>query len=204
MGLLNSSTTITRFRIIDPVEKDFWLDFPVKLKQYAFKDIDDLPEERSFGWTNFDDMLDVDWHTSPPEKGSYLAFSLRLETRRIPAAVLKKHTMIALKDEERKNADLGKKFIPRDRKFEIKEQVKLRLRQRFLPVPAIFEVVWASDKNMIYFASNNEKMIDMLMEYFLLSFNLHLEQLTPYNLAATMLDENRIMQLENLDDVRFA
>ena len=56
---------------------------PGKLRQFAFQDIDDIAEERGWGWTSFEDMLDTQWRSAPPEKGAYLAFALRLDARRI-------------------------------------------------------------------------------------------------------------------------
>ena len=100
MSFLKSSTSFTRFRLVDEVPADLWAAIPDKLKQFAFQDIDDIPQERSFGWVNFDDMLDTTWRLSPPEKADYITFSLRLDTRRIPPAVLKKHTRIAVQEEE--------------------------------------------------------------------------------------------------------
>ena len=53
---------------------------PDKLRQFAFRDIDDLPEMQAYGWVCFEDMLDSEWRTAPPHKGAYLLFSLRLDT----------------------------------------------------------------------------------------------------------------------------
>ena len=106
MSFLKASTSFTRFRIIDDVPAELWPAIPEKLRQFAFLDIDDIAEERAFGWTNFDDMLDTEWKLSPPEKADYLTFSLRLDTRRIPPAVLRKHTRIALREEEARIKEL--------------------------------------------------------------------------------------------------
>ena len=186
MGFCNASCSFTRFRIIDPIPSELWTQIPDKLHQFAFRDIDDLPEMQAYGWVCFEDMLDSEWRTAPPHKGAYLLFSLRLDTRRIPAAVIKKHLTLALKAEKEKMQEQGKKFISRERKKELKEQVLLRLRQRFLPIPAEFNVIWATDRNEVWFASTQGKMIDLFMEAFLNSFELHLEQITPYSLAETI------------------
>ena len=110
MSFLKSSTSFTRFRIVDEIPADLWAAVPEKLRQFAFQDIDEIPEERSFGWVNFDDMLDTAWRLSPPEKAEYLVFSLRVDTRRIPPAVLRKHTRIALQEEEQRIREFGKKL----------------------------------------------------------------------------------------------
>ncbi len=204
MGFLNASSSFTRFRIADPVPATLWPTLPDKLKQFCFRDIDATSDERSWGWVCFDDMLDTAWRTAPPEKGGYIAFSLRQDTRRIPAAVLKKHLSLALREEEARNKEQGKKFVSRERKKELKEQTRLRLMSRFLPIPAEFNVLWAIDTSIIYFASTQSKMIDLFSDYFTLTFDLHLEPLTPYALAASMLDEAAMTRLDTLEPTRFA
>ena len=204
MGFLSSSCSFTRFRVKDPIPDGFWDSIPEKLKQFSFHDIDNVPEERSFGWVCFDDMLDSEWVAQSPYKGNYLAFSLRLDTRRIPAGVVKKHLALAIKEELKRLAELNKKFIARERKKEIKEQVMLRLKQRFLPIPAEFNVIWSFDKNEVWFASTQGKMIDLFMDYFSQSFSLHLEQITPVTLASAFLDESTLTRLDTLEETQFA
>lgn len=203
MGLMGASSSFTRFRISDPVPQELWMNIPAKLKQFAFQDIDDIPEERAWGWTSFEDMLDTEWRSAPPEKADYIAFALRLDTRRIPPAVLKKHVMITLREEEARIKEQGKKFIARDRKTELRDQVKLRLLGRFLPIPAVFEVVWATTTNTVYLASTQTKLIELFMNHFTLTFDLHLDPLTPYALAATMLDEQTLSRLDTLEPTSF-
>jgi hypothetical protein len=180
-----------------------WPAIPDKLRQFSFKDIDAIPEERSWGWTSFDDMLDTAWRSAPPEKGAYLAFAFRLDTRRIPPGVLKKHVLVAVREEEARIREQGTKFIARARKIELRDAVRLRLMQRFLPIPAVFEVIWATDSGRICLASHNTKLIDLFMEHFTLSFNLHLEALTPYGLASTILDEAAMRRADELEPTRF-
>lgn len=203
MGFLSAGCTFTRFRLTDPVPSELWTQIPDKLRQFAFHDIDDIPEERAWGWTNFDDMLDTAWRVSPPEKGAYLSFAFRLDTRRIPPSVLKKHTLMAVREEEARIREQGKKFISRERRNELRDQVRLRLMGRFLPIPAVFDVIWNPDGNTVWLASAQSKLIDLFMNHFTLSFDLHLEPLTPYALAAAALDEAALARLDNLEPTRF-
>ena len=205
MGFAGFSCSFTRYRVLDRPPAELWTQVPALLKRYAFQDIDALPgETRSFGWTSFEDMLDIEWAEAPPEKGAYLAFALRLETRRIPPAVLKKHHALALREEKRRMADQGKHFISRERKRELKEQVQLRLMRYFFPIPAIFDVIWATDSGLVYFASTQRKILDMFEELFARCFELPLEQLTPYGLAAMSLNEHELNRLDTLEPTSFA
>ncbi len=202
MGFDRSTTSFTRFRIIDPVPSD--MDFESRLKRFAFIDIDDIADERSFGWTNFDDMLDTGWIVSPPQKADYLTFSLRLDTRRISAAVFKKHYRLAIQAEEKAIAEQGKKFIPKERKKEIREQVKFSLLAKTLPVPAEFQVVWQLAGNMVYLASTQGKVIDLFTDLFTRTFELSLEEMLPYSLAVRVMGDGCENELDSLEPTSFS
>ena len=202
-SIYSASISFTRFRVIDPIPSELLTQIPEKLRQFAFRDIDDLPEMQAYGWVCFEDMLDTEWRTAPPQKGNYFTFSLRLDTRRIPPAIIKKQLSLALKAEKEKMQAQGKKFISRERKKDLKEQVLLRLRQRFLPVPAEFHVVWEPDRNEVWFASTQGKIIDLFMELFITSFGLHLEQIEPYSLAEGLLDDVEMGKLDRCEATQF-
>lgn len=203
MAFLSASNSFTRFRITEPVPQELWAQIAGKLKEFAFRDIDETSDERSLGWVSFEDMIDIDWREAPPQKGGYIAFSLRLDTRRVPPAVLKKHTAIAMKAEEARNREMGKKYVSRERKKELREQVELKLRLRTLPIPAEFNVIWNTADNSVYFASTQAKMIEAFQEHFAKTFNLDLDPLTPYGLAAKILGEDGLAKLDHLEPTRF-
>lgn len=204
MSILSASLGLTRYRIIEEVPTELLQEIPAKLNKFCFVDIDATADERSFGWSNIDDMLDMNWTQSPPEKAEYFTFGLRLDTRRIPPAVLKKHYTIALNKELAHNKEQGKNFVSRDRKREVKEQVTLRLRARTLPIPAMFDIIWNPPANRIYLTTTNSKVRDLFEDYFTLTFDLHLEPLTPFFMALDVLGEDAAPKLENLDPTIFA
>ncbi len=204
MGFLNASSSFTRFSIIDPVPEELWADIPDLLKRGAILDIDELPEMMAKGWTCFDDYLDTQWVSAPPHKGEYLAFTLRIDTRRIPAGVIRKHVDIALRKEKLAITQQGKTYISRERKKEIKEQVVLRLRQRFLPVPAEINVIWNTRSNEIWLASVQTKIIELFMQLFLDTFQLHLQQLTPSSLAVQLMGEDKVEVIDRIEATDFA
>lgn len=203
MSFLSSSVALTRYRIVEDVPSTLYQAVPTRLKEWAFRDIDATTDERSFGWTNIDDMLDVAFASSPPEKAHYLAFSLRLETRRVQPAVFKKHYQIALKAETAKAKEQGKNFLSRDRKRELKEQVELKLRARSLPVPAIFSALWNTQDNQVWLDTTNAKARALFEDLFAMTFELHLEPLSPFFLALEMLGEDAAASLENLEPTLF-
>lgn len=204
MGFANASVSFTRLRILDPVTNELLREVPERLRRHAFVDIDDLPEMQAQGWVCFEDFLDTEWAEASPQKGGYFVFSLRVDKRKIPAGVIRKQVALALQQEKEVLRAHNKTFISRERKKEIKEQVLLRLQQRFLPVPGEFNVIWLLEKNEVWFASTQNGMIDLFMEIFLQTFDLRLEQLTPYLLAMNLLDEAMLLHLDRLEATQFS
>ncbi|MDR1946864.1 MAG: recombination-associated protein RdgC [Desulfovibrio sp.] len=201
MSFLKNSIGFTRFRISDPVPPSLWPEITDLLRRNSFTDIDELPEERSAGWTAYGDLLDSEFTSAPVEKGPYITFALRLDTRRVPPGVIKKHLALAIKKEEGQNRETGRKFIARERRKELKEQVLHKLRMRFLPTPAEFEVVWNTADSVIFFASTRAQMLDLFEELFVRTFNLHLTPLTPFELAASLSGDSTL--LEGLEATEF-
>lgn len=203
MGILSASTGLTRYRVADDVGDDILADFSRRLQRFAFVDIDQSVEERSFGWVCFDDLLDVQWHAGIPEKGPYLAFSLRLDTRRIPPAVYKKHWLLALKHKRMELAEQGKKFLTKDQKMELRERVRQQLLSRCLPIPAVFDAVWSVRDNRVYLATTNAKIRTLFEDMFVRTFELELEPLTPVTLALELLGLASKHRLEEYDGAVF-
>ncbi|MBT8764117.1 recombination-associated protein RdgC [Desulfohalobiaceae bacterium Ax17] len=203
MGILSTSLSLTRYKIVENVPDTLWSEIQDRLLKFSFQDIDNTTDERSFGWVCFDNMLDSRWQTAPPTKGEFLAFALRLDTRRIPPAVLKKHFQIHLDEFRKKLKEQGQKYISREQKKELKEQVKLKLLTKTLPVPAFFDVVWDMQKNLVYFASTRPKVLELFEELFTKTFELHLEPQSPFFKALNILGQEQLPKIENLEPTIF-
>jgi len=203
LGLLAASGGFTRYRIVGEVKDQILREAPDRLKKFAFVDIDNTADERSFGWAAFEDYLDTEWRAAPPEKGHYLAFALRLDTRRVSPAVLKKHMRLAIDDEKEKMKDTGKAFLSKDRKKEIAERVKLSLMARALPIPAVFEIVWNTLDHVIWLCTTNGKMQQLFEDLFTMTFELHLEPQTPAYLAERIIGVERGLAIEHLEPSQF-
>jgi len=199
LGILSSSVSLTRYRIVEKVPDELLKEVPQRLKNNAFREIDQTSDERSFGWVCFDDLLDSNWHSASPHKGHYLAFALRLDTRRIPPAVMKKYFRLALEDARREQESRGKKFITRDQKTEIKDRVKQTLMGKTLPVPAVFDVVWDVSRHLVYLCSVSPKVRQLFEDQFSQSFELNLEPQTPYFLAGCLLEEQKKKLLDEVE-----
>ncbi|MFR4119675.1 MAG: hypothetical protein ACLT2T_13195 [Bilophila wadsworthia] len=94
-----------------------------------------------------------------------------------------------------------KKFIARSKRTSGSGQTAPH--GAFSPIPAVFDVAWATDTNIVYLASTQTKLIELFMNHFTLTFDLHLEPMTPYALAASMLDEKTLARLDDLEPTSF-
>jgi hypothetical protein len=203
VGFFSANFSFTRYRVSEPIADSLWPEIPGRLKAHGFRDIDAGAEERSFGWTSFEDMLDPAFKGAPPEKGAYLAFGLRLDTRRIAPAVMKKHLTLALEAYRATLAEAGRTAVSREEKEEIREQVRLKLMSRSLPVPAVFDVVWNTQTNRILLGSTRDKVQELFEELFHRTFGVRALPLLPYFLAMESLPEKRRKGLEGIEGTVF-
>ena len=120
MSLMKQSIPLTVYRAESSLLASITSE---KLKQFAFRSIDNVPEEKAWGFVNIDEMFDTEWNSSVPEKGPYMAFGFRVDVRRIPPAILKKHVAEKVREEIENLQTQGKKFLTKGRKGEIRENL---------------------------------------------------------------------------------
>lgn len=124
------------------------------LRRHAFQGIDDEHSAlSSTGFVSYDDYLDSDFK-APIDVAHFTRFALRMDTRKVQPAVMRKHLRIALDAEK---AATGKQFISRDRKHELREQVRLRLMAHTEPKPEYWPVVIDNTAGLLFFGCTREK-----------------------------------------------
>jgi len=188
MGILSASVSLSIYKVKEKVEDSIFQNVLDRLRQFSFQEIENLSVERGFGWVSSEDWLDSHFASSP-FKGNYLVFSLRLDTRRVSPAVLKKHYTLALQELLNQKKKEGKNFISKEEKKELKENIKLKLLSKTLPVPAVFDVSWDMLKNLVYFSSTREKVKELFVDLFVRTFEIHLIPCDPLNMALEKLPE---------------
>lgn len=203
-GFLSNSFSVTHFSTDGPIPKELQGEIPAKLLTLAFREVEDSPEVVFYGWTNFDDYLDTKWAISTPEKGYFFAFSFRIDERRIAPALLKKHVRLRMDKELEELKSRGKRFISRERKKEIREEVILRLRARAMPIPQDYQVIWDSRNGNVYLATTKRKVIELFQKYFERTFQLKLQEITPDVVAmAFATTDTQKDALENFEPTPF-
>ena len=95
MSLTQGGLSLRRFLVMGPVPSEE--DLVAGLRQDMFRPFEDGLEEERFGWCDWRNPLilpaDADWVT----QDRFALFSLRLDTRKVPNALLKAHVDLRLR-----------------------------------------------------------------------------------------------------------
>ncbi|HTP65269.1 MAG TPA: recombination-associated protein RdgC [Geobacteraceae bacterium] len=185
MGILANTVSICQFRVVGeiPATELFAL-ASESLGRHAFRSIDQGTAELSVGWV----------HTGNPQESAfavpgdfwhdhYIAFSLRQDRRKIPAALLKAYLQVA--EHEFLAANPGYRKVPKQKKEELRESVHNMLLARTLPIPAVYDAVWDTRSNILSFTSLGRGTQEAFETLFRKSFpDLRLTAVHPFARAA--------------------
>ncbi len=116
----------------------------------------------------------------------YLKESPATLERKIPATAVKQYCLEA---EEKIKAAEDLDFLPKRRREDIKEGVKLRLLKRAIPGTRVYDMVWNYNTGDVLFGCTNTKLCDEFQELFMKTFELHLLALCPYTLGMEFLEK---------------
>jgi len=192
MGIMSNTVSICHFRVQGELANvtEFYHEAPFLLSKQAFHPIDDTADELSLGWVHLDDPKAHDFaDASTCWRDHYLIFSFRRDQRKVPPALLKEHLE---KAEAQFLADNpGYTRVPKLKKEELKEQVRLKLLAKSLPAPSVYDVVWDTEKNVVTFTTLSAKTVELFEDLFKKTFKgLRLTASHPYERAMGCLDSN--------------
>ncbi len=190
MGLVYGAGSFTRFLVDGSIPVDYLEDFPKRISRFVFRNIDASSEyERSVGWVNITDMFDNRFASKEFLKEPCIAMSWRVDVRKVPSKALKQYCREA---EEKVKEREGLEFLPKPRRKEIKESVRLELLRRVIPRSRTFDMIWNLHTGVVIFGSTSSSLSDEFAEFFLQCFDLHLKAVFPYSLASRILEEKDI------------
>lgn len=184
MGILSSTVSVTRYKVEGTLAQPVLETVGNGLKKNAIAEIDENISEKAVGWTSFHKPYQPDFYGSSFVYGKDLVFSLRIDKKRIPAKVLKKHFMI---ESARLLAKSGREFLSRNEKSVLKDQIIDRLSLRIPATPDVYDLIWSYEKSSVWFFSSLKAANEELETLFKRSFNLTLIRLFPYTTAELMM-----------------
>lgn len=195
MGLLSSSATFVRYRVVGDIPQNFWDMASERISRFAFKDIDETYDEFSVGWVSVLNMFDAEFEYASFAAGDHICLTMRVDERKVSPKVLKKFCM---KEEERIKKERQIPKLSRGQRLEIKENMEMLLMKRAVPVPATYDLVWNLAENTVLFFSTNQKAQALLEDFFKDTFDLLLSLEIPYTTAERLLSGSQRSALDDL------
>ena len=195
MGLLSRTASFVRYSVEGQLPENFWDFAAERIAQFSFQDIDDTFDEFSIGWVAVDNMFDSSFANASYAVGDQIVLAMRIDERKVSATLLKKFT---LKEEERIKKEHRAPRLSRGHREQIKEDVRLQLVKKALPVPSVYELSWNLAENTILFFSTSAKAQSILEDFFKDCFGLSIILQVPYLAAANLLDQHEMERLKEI------
>lgn len=184
MGLLSRSASFVRYAVEGDLPENFWDFARERIAHFSFKDIDDSYEERSVGWVSTLNMFDSEFSHASYAAGDNIVLSLRIDERKVSPKVLKKFCQ---KEEERLKKARQIPRLNRAQQLEIKENVKLMLMKKAVPVPTVYDLCWNLAEGTLLFFATSQAAQEVLEEFFKETFGLSILLQVPFLIAEHML-----------------
>jgi hypothetical protein len=152
MSLLQGTLSLRRFLVLGPVPAE--KDLQEGLRKDHFRPFEDGMEEERVGWCDWRNPL-----ITPPEEAwvsqeRFAIFGLRMDTRRVPATLLKAHVDLRL-HKLMKEKDLA--FIGKEARISLQDEVKVELLKKVLPTPRVVEVAWDLKGGVLWTTASSSK-----------------------------------------------
>ncbi len=196
MGFLSGSASFMRFSVEGELPNPFWDWAAERITAHCFRDIDDTLDEYSIGWVSILNMFDSDFEYASYAAADYVVLSMRVDERKVSAAVLKKMTA---KEEERIKKEKQIPKISRSMKVEIKERIRTQLTRKSIPIPAVYDLCWNLADNTLTLFTTGKKSMTQLEDLFKDTFDLSLVLQIPYLTAERIIEPEKTTQLDSLN-----
>ncbi|MBK9795816.1 MAG: recombination-associated protein RdgC [Holophagaceae bacterium] len=194
MSILQGTVSLKRFLVLGPVPDE--KDLQSGLEQDQFRPFQDGLEEERLGWCDWRNPL-----ITPPDENwvgqeRFAVFGLRMDTRRVPPALLKAHVDLRLQSLQ-KEKDLA--FIGKEARISLADEVKVELLRKVLPTPRVVEVAWDLKGGILWTTASSSKAQGALSSLFIKSFGCEIHPLAPLVLSGRLCPELSVEALMALD-----
>ncbi len=197
MGFLSRSVSLIRYRVRGEMEGSFRDAIDEGIKKGAFREVEGSGDIVGLGWTSIEDFTDTGFTGASYSYGEYVAFSLRVDTAKVPARILEIH----FKNECRKLLERSEqKRLSFGQRRDLKERLQETLRKQVLPAIQIFDLVWNTSAGVVYFCSHGLKARERMEDHFKKCFGLTLLPILPYTRAEEILGTAELKK--RLEDLR--
>jgi DNA recombination-dependent growth factor C len=197
MSLLQGTLTAMRHLVLGPVP-DFE-DMVAGLVQDQFRPFQDGLEGERLGWCDWRNPLLTPPETDWVAQDRFWVFALRIDSRKVPAALLKAHVDLRAQQLV-KEKDLA--FLGKEARLSLQDEVKVELLKKVIPTPKVYEVAWDFKAGILWTTASSAKAQGALASLFMKSFGAELHPMVPLPLAARVvphLSTEALMALDPFD-----
>ena len=195
MGLLSRTSTFVRYSVEGQLPDKFWDFAAERIAQFSFRDIDETFDEYSIGWVSVDNMFDSTFAHASYAVGDQIVLAMRIDERKVSPTLLKK---FSLKEEDRLKKERQIPRLSRSQRVQIKEDIRLQLVKKALPIPSVYELSWNLANNTVLFFSISTKAQSILEDFFKECFGFTVMLQVPYLAAANLLDDSQQERLKEI------
>ena len=180
MGIQSPTASISRYRVEGNLEKPIIETVRRGLKSNIIADIDKNSVETAVGWASFHQPYQPNFEGPSFIFGTLLIFSLRIDKKTVPPNLLHKHVMLA---SAKRLAETGQRYLSRNEKQVLKEQVTAQLTRRIPATPHVYDLIWNPEEASLLFFTSLKAANEELETLFARSFGVSLIRLFPYTAA---------------------
>ncbi len=146
-------------------------------------------EERTYGWVSADNLLLTDFEPGAMTIGSFAAFSLRVDRRRVNAKLLRAHMDLEVRGRRKAAADgAGSARMTRDEKRELRKNLHDELLKQTNPSIDTIPVLLHTKRKVAYVLALSRAANDLVRMHFLDTFGAELIPMTPWRRGAELLE----------------
>lgn len=198
MGVFKGSISLTKFYVRGDVPKRFAQRYMEKIQLRRFADLEpDAEDPESVGWCVAGNPLDLGLNQEQVILSGYIVLGVRIDRWRIPRPLFKaqlEEAMVAFRERT------GRERIGRKEKDELKFRVERRLRKKLLPSMRHYDVCWNLDRGTVLLWARSPRVKEDFRELFEQTFELQLDEDSPFMAAKSLLSEQGLSQLSDCSE----
>lgn len=162
-----------------------------RLETFSFAGIETAEEGANHGWLAPDHLFDGDFNVAKIFRGRYALFAFRVDTRKVPGALLQAHTAIAF--QAALEAE-GLERLSAKQKREIKSDIKSQLLTETPPTQRAYGVFWNVKQRRVFFQNTSKSVVEAFRMLFERTFEVSIEPHVPGLTAANFAREKKLLE----------
>lgn len=184
MSLLAGSVTLRRFLVLGPVPTEEGIGDCLAAER--FHPFEDGLEEERLGWVDWRNPLIIPADPTWCSQERFAVFTLRIDSRKIPATILKAHVDLRIQALMREK-DIA--FVGKEARISLADEVRVELLRKVMPTPRLVECAWDLKGGVLWSTASSSKTQGALTALFMKSFGCELQPLAPLLMAGRLVPE---------------